>query len=111
MGESVFCLLLPKEHKTAFLISVGAIRNTVNRGPINYYNLQQIPDYLNDLNAVAQARRQLTPEQKERFCSILNNLVRARPLEKAPYWWALIDAPADLQCEAIIRAIGKWEET
>ena len=61
-----------------------------------------VPDYLNDLNALHDAEKVLTNEQLEVYCNILH-----KP-NHGVYW--AIHATASQRAEAFLRTIGKWEE-
>jgi hypothetical protein len=75
----------------------------------------QIPDYLHDLNAMADAIAYLTPEQIDTFAIELSAIVLENP-SKA--WWDLnanevghvITATAAQQAEAFLKTLGLWEE-
>jgi len=68
-------------------------------------------DYLNNLNAIAQARKILTPDQQVQFSIEVGKLVtRMLPPSRAAWMdFCLINASAQCQCEAFLRTIGKWE--
>ncbi len=61
-----------------------------------------IPDYLNDLNAVAKVAEKLKPLQVYRYKQALKRI-------RGGYYFKAIDATARQRCEAILRAVGKWE--
>lgn len=62
----------------------------------------ELPDFLNDLNAMAEAERTLTDEQYEIFALRLGPLTSNRRRE-------YISASAGARAEAFIHGIGKWE--
>jgi len=70
------------------------------------------PDFLNDLNAIAEARRILTPNQQLQFSVEVGKIVTRMLRVNQSQWmdFCLIDASAQCQSEAFLRTIGKWEE-
>lgn len=63
-----------------------------------------LPDYCNDLNAMHQAERVLTPEQKLKY---FNYFIRANTGFYDP---EIIFSTARQRAKAFLRAIGKWED-
>jgi hypothetical protein len=63
---------------------------------------RQVPDYLNDLNAMHQAEKVLTGEQVDAYVTTLCLAVQPEPMLHA--------ATATQRAEAFLRTIGKWEE-
>lgn len=59
-----------------------------------------LPDYLNDLNAMHEAEKALTPAQWEIYTYTLLNLLGS----------ISVSASAEKRAEAFLRTIGKWEE-
>ncbi len=70
-------------------------------------------DYLNDLDAIAQARKILTPDQQVQFSIEVGKFVtRSLRVNQAAWMdFCLINASAQCQSEAFLRAIDKWEES
>jgi hypothetical protein len=61
----------------------------------------ELPDYLNDLNAMHEAEKVLTDsDQKHKYASLLGR----------HDYWLLIHATAAQRAEAFLRTIGKWED-
>jgi hypothetical protein len=58
-----------------------------------------IPDYLNDLNAMADAEKMLTMEQKERY---------GKALAVKGWSWDIWHASAGQRAEAFLRVKGLW---
>lgn len=79
-------------------------------GDINHYT-EEIPYYLNDLNAMHEAERTLLFSERKRFRGILQ-VVMVK--EIGPGVLAAIEecvhATAAQRAEAFLRTIGKWEE-
>jgi hypothetical protein len=77
-----------------------------------------IPDYLNDLNAMHEAEKVLSGEQKEQFIFWLNHL---HPLADIHYSdkqndmrlevFSLIHSTAAEKAEAFLRTLNLWTET
>lgn len=66
-----------------------------------------VPDYLNDLNAMHEAEKVLTEDQREQY---LNSLYKVcNPASMLNDAWNLNCATAAQRAEAFLRTIGKWE--
>jgi dissimilatory sulfite reductase (desulfoviridin) alpha/beta subunit len=61
--------------------------------------IMSIPDYLNDLNAMHDAEKMLTNEQRGIYCMRLSTLLYGHCTTAAQ------------RAEALLRTIGKWEES
>jgi hypothetical protein len=73
--------------------------------------MAQLPDYLNDLNAMHEAENMLTAEQCNQYNHELCEIKRAyiKTLPQAERWtWG---SSAAQRAEAFLRTINKWEET
>ena len=68
-----------------------------------------VPDYLNDLNAMREAEKVLTPTEFEAYRWILWGLCKQPQVTE----WnrAYLSATAAQRAEAFLRTIGKWEES
>jgi len=79
--------------------------------PHEYMNqsdrLRHIPNYLNDLNAMHEAEKVLTPEQLVDYCAFS---LRVATGDGCVTDYKMIRATAAQRAEAFIRTIGKWEE-
>jgi len=62
-----------------------------------------LPDYLNDLNAMHEAEKVLTNAQENGYITILCLDIQPEP--------KLFHATAAQRAEAFLRTIGKWEES
>ena len=75
--------------------------------------MADIPDYLNDLNAMHEAEGVLTEEQwpayRARVSAKLQNM--ARDGSTIPRRADRLHATAAQRAEAFLKTIGKWEET
>lgn len=79
-----------------------------------------LPDYPNDLNAVHEAEEMLTPEQRVNYSYHLSQLIpqneNCGPFEPGGpdlmvySAFDLIHATALQRCEAFLRTVGKWED-
>lgn len=67
--------------------------------------LDVIPDYVHDLNAMADARKTLNDDQRVEFIDWLRS-----DSNSYASLWDLADASAQKQAEAFLRTIGKWKE-
>lgn len=78
-----------------------AIKGKLN-GATHSYNL---PDYLNDLNAIHEAEMKLTDDQYTAFQCALKRIrnVQCEPCCRC------VSSPAVERCRAVLVAIGKWK--
>jgi hypothetical protein len=73
-----------------------------------------VPDYFNDLNAIAAARKSLTPDQRERFAQMLANQLwiscgNSKSISLTYHGvFQLIDATAAQHAEAFGKAMSLW---
>ena len=65
----------------------------------------KLPDYLNDLNAMHEAEKVLTPEQLVDYCAFS---LRVATGEGCVTDYKMIRATASHRAEAFLRTIGKW---
>jgi len=73
---------------------------------------QVVPNYCNDLNAMHEAEKTLSP-------SLAVNFIEHLKVVQQPRWWKTehiqawmcIHAPARERAEAYLRTIGKWERS
>jgi hypothetical protein len=72
----------------------------IRPGGIHIENAAPLPDYLNDLNAMAEAEKVLNNVQRERYRTELVYSHSGRD----------VFATAAQRAEAFLRTIGKWEE-
>lgn len=72
---------------------------------------ETIPDYLSDLNAMHEAEKLLTKEQIWKYISKLVDLTGAESLEEYAEAFVMIHATAARRAEALLRTIGKWEDS
>jgi hypothetical protein len=66
-----------------------------------------LPDYLNDLNAMHEAEKVLTPDQRVAYQMALRYVTR----EGCASDYKLISATAAQRAKAFLRALGLWHET
>lgn len=100
------------------------LSDTVDRFGNRYYQLgdqwrragefpkthQPLPDYCNDLNAVARVKRLLTLPQLCQFIDELSRVRDNKPREPDVPWrcWMELREASD-ECEAILRTLNLWE--
>jgi hypothetical protein len=76
----------------------------------------ELPDYLNDLNAMHEAEKALEADDfkmrdyEDRLCEILNEANRTKPRWLGPTRFAYARAIAAQRAEAFLRTIGKWSD-
>jgi hypothetical protein len=75
----------------------------------------ECPDYLNDLNAMKEAKDTLTPEQKDVFAGFLGKIVEYGRVDfgamQVIATTKILFSTAAQQAEAFLRTIGKWKPT
>lgn len=82
---------------------------TMDPPSINYgREYQEIPDYLNDLNAVHGLEKKLTDEQTSIYSSYLLQNKSDRPGRGAIYW-GIAHATAAQRCEALLKTLNLWK--
>lgn len=76
--------------------------------PKEWDSIDQLPDYLNDLNAMHEAEESLNPSDKVRFYWMLAEVVN--PMQLADkITFPLIHAKAEQRAEAFLRTKGLWK--
>lgn len=103
----------PEAQRIAIAESVGIYLHDGDHAPSNYTFVSDLPDYLNDLNAMHEAEKELDIRKVEIYCAFLVRIVRHSlgiedhesiyPLRFAVY------SIAAQRAEAYLRTIGKWE--
>lgn len=78
------------------------------KGPLRGY--MPIPDYCNNLNAIHEAEKILTPEEQGKFADNLfiiavNDL---KDPEATMSWFTNVHTTARQRAEALLRTVGKW---
>ena len=68
---------------------------------IHYENRIVIPDYLNDLNAIAKAEKAMSVDDRNRYIDTLGTTYHNS--------WEFCTATAAQRAEAFLLTIGKWE--
>lgn len=83
-----------------------SVKNHSNEhSPVPMLSLDDLPNFLADLNAIHEAAMTLTDEQKKQYCSILVDVADA-------YWdFETVEATAAQRAEAFLRTIGKWDDS
>lgn len=74
---------------------------------------REVPDYLNDLNAMHEAEMSLNPDQQKRFIEYLIEGEAHDEYCTEMLWdssWVAAHATAAQRAEAFLRTLGKWEE-
>ena len=86
----------------------------VSRGyePTPGAHKKHLPDYINDLNAMHEAEKVLTPDTRpEYLCQLFDAATRGRSgLYPVDENYLSHHATASQRAEAFLRTIGKWEE-
>lgn len=69
--------------------------------------IEDLPDYLNDLNAMHEAEKVLSDEQKELYARLLHNSSRTLNLAA----WHCTFATASQRAEAFLRTLNLWDDS
>ena len=88
----------------------GAIQ--YGRKPLSCSDSWEVPDYLNDLNAMHEAVRKLTDSQRTEFRQNLTKVWTARYNATRglfPNHDDSVNAPAKQRAEAFLRALNLWK--
>lgn len=94
--------------------ATGGLPCGVRPGWIHEENCEQLPDYLNDLNAMHEAEQTLWQKDWTSRHDFVDNLARIISPTRGHYQQSgldLLDATAAQRAEAFLRTIYKWEET
>jgi hypothetical protein len=67
---------------------------------------REVPDYLTDLNAMHEAEKVLTEEQRVAYSNHTYDIVCEAQRETKKWRWILLTAAQ--RAEAFLRTIGKW---
>jgi hypothetical protein len=70
--------------------------------------IARLPDYLNDLNAMHEAEKVLTEEQRIAYSDCTYDI--ALKAQKETGKWRWISLTAAQRAEAFLKTIGKWED-
>lgn len=89
------------------------------RTPKQWVDFDVLPDYLNDLNAMAEAEKalkekgdyQLLNTYAGKVCDVLDGEIKGRELACEPdvIGFEFLHATASQRAEAFLKTIGKWE--
>lgn len=69
---------------------------------------EELPDYLNDLNAMHDAVTSLDQSQKNYFVNILDDLIETEKQPERDFAWC--NATAAQRAEAFLRTLNLWKE-
>jgi hypothetical protein len=74
--------------------------------------IENLPDYLNDLNAMREAENVLNTERAETFVSELANTIQMKRTKATinSDYFIVAHASAAQRAEAFLRCIGKWQD-
>lgn len=91
----------PEAQRIAIAASVGIYLHDGDHAPSNYTFATDLPDYLNDLNAMHEVEKTLT--------NLVDQLTYLHKLSPIKSEWTLATATARERAEAYLKTIGKWE--
>ena len=102
----------PEKQRIAIATACGWTDTQIIDGK---YGQTDVPDYLNDRNAMHNAiiTKFVTIELQQKFAMQLKSLVKKAPPFASRSWsdWDLITAALPQLSEAFLRTLGLWEET
>ena len=100
--------MTPEQQRIAIAESCGWTDTQIIDGK---YGQTDVPDYLNDLNAMHEAEKVLTVAQRITYANQIGVVLSGGSGGRAiPNWWFIHEATASQRAEAFLRTIGKWEE-
>jgi hypothetical protein len=70
--------------------------------------VHRFPDYLNDLNAMHEAEKVLTNQQKEKYLDILSDFTEGRR-DTSYVWHDTVFATAAQRAEAFLKTLNLWK--
>lgn len=92
----------------------------VEAGRPHPHGMQPLPDFVHDLNAMAQAEKTLTPAQQDIFAAYLSEIVEGLPIPttgtrdfgatQVRCTTKIVFATAGQRAEAFLRTLSKWRE-
>ena len=101
--------MTPEQQRIAIAESCGWTDTQIIDGK---YGQTDVPDYLNDLNAMHKAEKVLTVAQRITYANQIGVVLSGGSVGRAiPNWWFIHEATASQRAEAFLRTIGKWEES
>jgi hypothetical protein len=71
--------------------------------------VDDLPDYLNDLNAMSEAEEVLYPRHSHPYEDTLYELVACASANKSE--WRYLTAEAGQRAEAFLKTLNKWEDS
>ena len=87
------------------------VRTMLFRRKEKCFRAENLPDYLNDLNAMHGAEKMLTDEQDLEYSESLEQVIGARfNSNNGEDMRRLRSATAPQRAEAFLRTLGKWED-
>lgn len=100
----------PEAQRIAIAESVGIYLHDGDHAPSSYTFVSDLPDYLNDLNAMHEVEKMLNIDQKLKYVEILRSFDGSVSRKHSPLTWIYAHiATAAQRAEAYLRTIGKWE--
>ena len=100
--------MTPEQQRIAIAESCGWTDTQIIDGK---YGQTDVPNYLNDLNAMHEAEKVLTVAQRITYANQIGVILSGGSVGRAiPNWWFIHEATASQRAEAFLRTIGKWEE-
>lgn len=80
--------------------------------PVTGNGVGLLPDYPNDLNAMHEAEKVLTEEQRSDYVEIIASNISEEicDLDPRKAEWMLATMTARQRAEAFLRTLGKWKE-
>lgn len=91
------------------LATTNRVTPITGRHPI-YKDILEIPDYLNDLNAMHEAEKVLEPDLFGKYCLTLQKITSYENWFEVENRFHLIHATASQRAEAFLKTLGLWKE-
>ena len=100
--------MTPEQQRIAIAEACGWVHHHTHpsepeRRQLRWRFISDLPDYLNDLNAMYEAEKALTPDQWVGYWSFLE------PLACHPNHTSIIHATAAQRAEAFLRTLNLWK--
>ncbi len=96
----------PEKQRIAIAEVCGWSKADAKRGYTLSQFTEQVPDYLNDLNAMHEVEKSISNELWDCFYNQLARITKAEQSDDRGFFCAT----ARQRAEAFLRVMGKWEE-
>lgn len=108
--------MTPEQQRIAIAESVGIYLHDGDHAPSNYTFVTDLPDFLNDRNAMVEAIASLPAHHRIAFGRNIQEILNIGLVGYIPNYpndykkiVSFLTAPVHLIAEAFLKTIGKWE--